>query len=186
MFRSRQTIAFSIIVLYFIPILFLSLYSINGGPNHTWTLFSFGLFSGIAGTLALFLMMIQFEATVSASKSDEDDSSISKHSLFEDDQAHIDFDSIILNLNTELSSKKQESEKLEKANLELKLKLEEALKTQELIQASKVEEEDEEEEEEEELFNNSKGQSFESRALDIEKIEQNLYGKDNRVEVTRL
>lgn len=184
MFRSRHTIAFSIIALYFLPILFLSFYSLSASPiNKTWSLFSFGLFFAIAGTLTLFMLMIQFETAVQASKS-EDEEEASRNLSFEADQAHLDFDTIIINLNAELDSKKREIEKLEIQNLGLETRLKDTLS-----QVIKNEEPIEEEEEEEEpTFSGqiAKSLSFEHIALENEKIEQSLYSKDNRVEVTRL
>jgi|GEM_PF-2442305 len=202
MFRSRQTIAFSIIVLYFIPILFLSLYSANTSPNQTWTLFSFGLIFGIAGTLTLFLLMIQFETAVSLTKMDQDEQLSLKHSLFEDDQANLDFDTIIVNLNAELGLKKRESEKLTIRNLELMSRLDEMTKNNQKqnqvteIKVSEDEEDMDDEPVQQVVFSVPvatpkptpplRSPLFENSALDIEKIEQSLYGKDNRVEVTRL
>lgn len=187
MFRSRHTIAFSIIALYFLPILFLSFYSLNSSPiNKTWGLFSFGLFFGIVGTLILFMLMIQFETAVQASKSEQDEDT-SNNLSFEADQAHLDFDAIIINLNAELDGKKREIEKLKLENMSLASRLEN--KPNQVIKNEEPVEEDEEDEEEEEpTFSGqvAKSLSFENIALDNEKIEQSLYSKDNRVEVTRL
>jgi len=144
--------------------------------------------------------MIQFETFVNSSKSELDENALLKSSLYEDDQKHIDFDAIIINLNAELDSKKQEIQALFTEISELNMQIK---KTAPIIEKSYVEKTtplmvntlpqadgmvvDEVEEKEIHEPRKSYNESFfETRALDIEKIEQSLYSRDNRVEVTRL
>jgi hypothetical protein len=171
-----------------------------------------GLFFGVAGSLTLFLLMIQFESYVSSTKSEVDDETLLKAPSYDDDLKHMDFDSIIVNLNEELGSKKQEIHALIAEITELKMQIkknppiteksyagmpvacsapqyaEKPIYKDEYLQ--EVVDRHEIEEEEEEIIQPPKQYknhgSFETRALDIEKIEQSLYSRDNRVEVTRL
>lgn len=123
MFTSRHTIAISIIILYFFPLLFLSIYGMNGmSPERLWSFFSFGLFFGIAGSLILFSFMIHFETTINDIKEEESlESSTDPLSL--EEAPNIDFDAIIVNLNEELELKKDEIQILAEKNSALKEQL---------------------------------------------------------------
>jgi len=190
MFRSRHTIAFAIIVLYFIPIMFLSYYGMSSNPlGKTWSLFSFGLVFAIGGSLTLFLLMMQFENAVSLKKEDEDDEGediLPKAFLFEDDVSKIALDEIIINLNKDLEDKNysvqslaQENNKLASSIKDLEQQIE-RLHSQAKLSEVKAEAK-------QPIVPNVSVEPFQSEALDIKTIEESLYQqRDNRVEVTRL
>ncbi len=190
MFRSRHTIAFAIIVLYFIPILFLSYYGMSSNPlGKTWSLFSFGLFFAIGGSLTLFLLMMQFENAISLDKEDlANDEEIvpAKAFLFEDDVSKNALDEIIINLNKDLEDKNyavqslaQENNKLASSIKELEQQIERLHSQAKLAEVKP--------EVKQPIVPNLAVEPFQSEALDIKTIEESLYQqRDNRVEVTRL
>lgn len=60
--RSRQAIVVMIIICYFLPILFLSTYSLT--QKGDWLLFTLGLIAGICGTCFIFVWICQWEAAL--------------------------------------------------------------------------------------------------------------------------
>lgn len=190
MFRSRHTIAFAIIVLYFIPIMFLSYYSMSANPlSKTWSLFSFGLTFALAGSLTLFLLMMQFENAVSLEKEekvDSDNDILPKGFLMEDDVSKNALDEIIINLNKDLEDKNYSIQLLSQENGKLASAVKDFEQQIEKMQAQ-VKQAEVKAEVKQPVVQNPTFEQFQSEALDIKTIEESLYQqRDNRVEVTRL
>ena len=157
--------------------------------SKTWSLFSFGLTFALAGSLTLFLLMMQFENAVSLEKENKDnndDDILPKGFLLEDDVSKNTLDEIIINLNKDLEDKNysiqslsQENGKLASAVKDMEQKIE---KMHFQVKQSEVKAEIKQS-----VVPNLAVQQFQSEALDIKTIEESLYQqRDNRVEVTRL
>lgn len=201
MFRSRHTIALSTIVLYFIPILFLTIFGMGGmNSQKTWSFFSYGLFFGITGTLILFYLLIHFEASVnSEERTDQNDeeSETDAQTEFEDQSESIsNLENIIVNLNEDLDLKRRDIQHLSTENFNLKKLLEEksepVKKEPEIVQETpssfhKVESISLKNpiEEIEELVKTNP-EVAQELPLTFHKIEQYQLARENKVEVTRL